>query len=174
MKVFGRGGTALLPMLNGGAAGLRQMREEARRLGIQVSTEDARAADDLGDAWDRIKAVFRAAVFAIGGALAPSVSSLTGYVTELLAGTVRWIRENKELIATAAKIAVGVTAVGLAIVGLGLTVTVVGVALSGLASAVGLLGQGDAGERTARNTERMVDLTKRLIAEVQFGGFKFV
>lgn len=42
--IFGRAGTKLLPMLRDGAGGLVDVMEEAERLGIVMSTEDAAAA----------------------------------------------------------------------------------------------------------------------------------
>ena len=50
MTIFGRSGTELLPMLEGGAAALDAYEKHARDLGLIMSTEDAAAADVFGDA----------------------------------------------------------------------------------------------------------------------------
>ena len=48
--VFGRAGTSLLPMLRDGPEGLLAVMEEAKKLGIVMSTEDATAAAQFADA----------------------------------------------------------------------------------------------------------------------------
>lgn len=55
-EFFGKSGTKLIPLLNGGAAGLRAMQEEAERLGIVLDTETARAAEEFNDTLTRIAA----------------------------------------------------------------------------------------------------------------------
>jgi hypothetical protein len=54
MQLFGRGGAALLPMMNEGREGIAKLREEARRLGLVMSTEDAVSADKLDDSINRV------------------------------------------------------------------------------------------------------------------------
>jgi len=41
MELFGRSGTALLPMMSGGARGIEELQQSARSLGLTMSTEDA-------------------------------------------------------------------------------------------------------------------------------------
>ncbi|MEN6385517.1 MAG: hypothetical protein ABFD79_10000, partial [Phycisphaerales bacterium] len=54
MKVFGKSGTSLLPMLEKGAAGLDELMEEAKQLGLVLSSEDAASAEELNDALNRM------------------------------------------------------------------------------------------------------------------------
>ncbi len=54
MDVFGKSGTKLLPMLQGGAAGMEEFREQARKMG-RLTTEQAAALDNLGDSVDVLK-----------------------------------------------------------------------------------------------------------------------
>jgi lambda family phage tail tape measure protein len=58
-KVFGKAGTEMIPLLNQGSAGLKQMQEEAKRLGIVLSTEDAQAAEDFHDNITRLQEAAR-------------------------------------------------------------------------------------------------------------------
>lgn len=51
MRFFSEGGLRLSAAAHGGAAGLKAMREEARRLGIVLSDEDIKSADEFGDTW---------------------------------------------------------------------------------------------------------------------------
>ena len=58
-KLFDAEGVALLQTLKGGSAGLRDLRSEARRLGVTVSTEAAQAAAKLNDRITDLKAAFK-------------------------------------------------------------------------------------------------------------------
>jgi hypothetical protein len=49
MKVFGRSGAELIPLLNEGAAGIARFRDEAERMGLIVSKQSAEAADQFND-----------------------------------------------------------------------------------------------------------------------------
>ena len=48
-ELFGKAGQDLIPALNNGAEGLREMEEQARRLGVTLDTDTARAAAKLKD-----------------------------------------------------------------------------------------------------------------------------
>ena len=54
LEVFGRSGTGLLPMFAQGAAGIERLQAEARRLGLMMSGEDARAAEQFNDTLDAL------------------------------------------------------------------------------------------------------------------------
>jgi hypothetical protein len=58
-KVFGKAGTEMIPLLNQGSAGLKAMQEEAKRLGIVLSQEDAQAAEDFHDNITRLQEAAR-------------------------------------------------------------------------------------------------------------------
>ena len=49
VQVFGRAGADLIPMLNMGAAGIEQLQQRAKELGLELSTEAGRAAEDFND-----------------------------------------------------------------------------------------------------------------------------
>jgi hypothetical protein len=55
-KLFGRAGIDMIPMLNQGSAGLKQMSEEARTLGLIIGNETAQQADEFNDNLTRLKA----------------------------------------------------------------------------------------------------------------------
>lgn len=54
-ELFGKSGTQLLPLIRSGAAGIAQMREEARRLGITFDDVAAARAAEFNDALTRTK-----------------------------------------------------------------------------------------------------------------------
>lgn len=45
VKLFGKSGAELVPMLNAGAAGIEELQSRARQLGLELSTEAGRAAE---------------------------------------------------------------------------------------------------------------------------------
>ncbi|MFB3892449.1 MAG: hypothetical protein ACE15C_10560, partial [Phycisphaerae bacterium] len=63
MELFGRNGTELLPMLSGGAAGIERLQEQARKLGLTISTEDAKAAERFNDILSIMWKVLKQGVF---------------------------------------------------------------------------------------------------------------
>jgi len=48
-RVLGKAGQDMIPFLNQGAEGIRKMREEAKALGLQISTETAQNAEKFND-----------------------------------------------------------------------------------------------------------------------------
>jgi len=132
MDVFGKSGAELLPMMSAGAAGIEQLQQQARDLGLTMSTEDAKAAEAFNSALGNLWKVLKMAAFTIGSALAPVLQETAEWITRLVVSASAWIKENKGLIVSVFKIAVGVVAAGAAIVGLGY-------AISGLAAVFGAL-----------------------------------
>lgn len=54
MKLFGESGTRLIPFLNQGRAGIEGLKKEAERLGIVLSSETAKAAEEFNDNMTRL------------------------------------------------------------------------------------------------------------------------
>jgi len=55
MRLFGKSGAELIPMLNMGAAGIEKMQQKAKEMGLVISTETARQAAYLNDQLDILK-----------------------------------------------------------------------------------------------------------------------
>ncbi|MBI5864317.1 MAG: hypothetical protein HZB38_07405 [Planctomycetes bacterium] len=136
MEVFGKSGTALLPLIKRGARGIEEFQRQAREMGLTISTETAVQAGLLGDAFDAVLWVLKQTAFTIGGALAPTLSDLAKRTTRVLVTTMEWIKQHQELINTALRIAAGVAVAGAALVALGAVVSAIGTALGGLATVV--------------------------------------
>lgn len=136
MELFGKSGTQLLPLMVDGAKGIEALQAQARALGLTMSTEDAKAAEALNDAFDTLWKVIKQGVFTIGSALAPSLQALSEWITRAVATTTRWIKQNKDLVLTIFKVAAAVVAGGLALVGLGVTISALGTALGTLAGVI--------------------------------------
>lgn len=137
MKVFGKSGSGLLPMLSAGAAGLAAMAKEAREFGLVMSTDDAEAADALGDAFDLLKATGMAFVNNVGAALAPMLTDLAIGAARVVAAAIEWVKENREVIVSALKIAAVVAGIGGALIAAGVAIAAFGAVLGGLATIIG-------------------------------------
>jgi hypothetical protein len=127
MKIFGRSGTTLIPMMEG----LAEARAEAKRLGVVMSTEDARAAATFNDALDRIRASLRSLVVTVGAALAPILTKIAEKIVGLVGAFRDWLAQNKGLVVSILKIGAIIFAAGAAF-------TVLGSILSALGTAFGV------------------------------------
>lgn len=140
MEIFGRSGTALLPMLSGGAAGLAEFRAQAERLGIVMSTADATAADELGDRMDDVKLSLKGVAMQIGAALAPSVTELATKLSGLVSRVIAFVKANRPMVVSIAKTAAIIAGVGLAVTALGAILAAAGLAVGGLVTILGAIG----------------------------------
>lgn len=147
MEIFGKTGTSLLPLMQDGAKGIEALKQQARDLGLVISTEDAKAAETFGDTLDDLWKVIKSGVFAIGAALAPLLQDLATSAIRITKVTADWVRQNKGLIVTVFKIAAGVAAVGAVLVVLGTLISGVGAAfgvaasvITGIGTVLGVLG----------------------------------
>lgn len=130
MKIFGRAGTSLIPMLKD----LPALRAEARRLGLVMSTEDAKAAAELNDAMDRLWASLKMIVVTIGSALAPLLTEWAGYMTSAVGSVRQWLSANQGLVISLLKIGGIVMGVGASLTALGGVLSLTGTAFATLTS----------------------------------------
>lgn len=139
-QIFGRAGTRLLPLMERGAAGIEELQNEAHRLGLTISTQTAKDAASLTDAFNRARRVLRITAVVIGAALAPALESITNHVTRLAISVNDWIKRNRQAVVTAAKVALAVAAVGSALIAVGLLLALAGAAFGGLAAITSAVG----------------------------------
>lgn len=132
MQLFGRSGTQLLPLFASGAQGIEALQAEARRLGLTMSAEDAKAAEVFSDTLSRLWLVVSMGVFHVGAALAPTLEALAERFTRVAMALSDWIKENRGFIVSALKL-------GAVILGVGIALTVLGTVISGIGSAFGIL-----------------------------------
>lgn len=95
--VFGRSGTELLPMLSEGSAGFQAYIDQAKKLGLIFSEEDADRATALGDAWADLGNSLKGLAITIGTYLTPVLQPLIEAVTNAIAAFGQWARENPGL-----------------------------------------------------------------------------
>jgi hypothetical protein len=140
MEVFGKSGTKLLPMMQRGAIGIEQWQKQARDLGLTMSSQDAKAAGQLADAWDALFFVLKRTAVHIGAALAPTLMDIVGWLTHAAKTTMDWITQNKALIVTTLKVGSSIVAGGVALVALGTAIKGVGVVLGAVAAGITTVG----------------------------------
>ncbi|MEL7499034.1 MAG: phage tail tape measure protein [Planctomycetota bacterium] len=140
LNVFGRSGRELLPMLEGGRASIEALQEEARRLGITLSDDDADAAAELTDAMNRLRRQLKAIVVQIGAALAPVLTELQQNIAPLISQIIDWVKENRILVVTIFKIAAAVVAAGVGLIVLGGLIVGFGAMIGGLVTVIGAVG----------------------------------
>jgi hypothetical protein len=147
MEVFGKSGTKLLPMIADGAAGIEDLQQQARDLGLTISTEDAKAAEVFGDRLDDLWRVLKSTAFTIGASLAPMLVEAAKAVTRIMVMVTDWVKQNKSLVVWLFKIAVATVGAGAALVALGTTISGIGAAMgmaatvaTGIGTAIATLG----------------------------------
>jgi hypothetical protein len=82
IKLFGKSGAELIPLLNSGSAGLREMGEEAERLGFVLDQESGAAAEAFNDKLTRIGAVFEGLSNKLMVAVLPALNYLADRFVE--------------------------------------------------------------------------------------------
>ncbi len=140
MELFGRAGQQLIPLLSLGSRGMQELRDQAKSLGLSITDLEANSAAKLTDAFNVMKRSLQGAIFAIGSALAPSLTEILETTSRVVVSISNWIKENRSLVVSAAKVAAIVVGVGTAIAGIGAAIVAAGLVLGGLASVVAAIG----------------------------------
>jgi hypothetical protein len=83
MRLFGRSGAELIPLLNQGRTGFESLRREAEELGLVISSQTAKAAAEFNDNLDRLTSASEKLKIQLANELLPS---LNRFVNELLEG----------------------------------------------------------------------------------------
>ena len=135
MQIFGKSGTAILPMLEGGSAGMAAFADEAKRLGLIMDTETAAKADALGDAMDAVKSSMKMAFIQVGSAVAPILTQLAQGLAIVAANVGKFISENQAFVVSVLKAGAALFVVGTAITGIGYS-------LQGLSGGISLVLKG--------------------------------
>jgi len=139
MAIFGKSGTQLLPLMANGAAGIEQLQQRARDLGLTMSTEGAKAAETFSSALTDMWKVVKMATFSIGAALAPTLQKAAQWIAKTTKSATEWIKKNQGLIVSVFKIAAGVVAAGAAFVALGTVIKGLGIVFGGLVTIAGIV-----------------------------------
>ncbi len=136
MELLGKSGTRLLPLLKDGAAGIEALQQQARDLGLTISTQSAKDAALLTDTLNILWRTLKQAAFTIGAAVAPTLIDLANRATRVVVVVTNWLTQNKALIVTVLKVAAAVTAVGVALIAAGTLISGIGAVFGWLAAVV--------------------------------------
>jgi len=77
IKIFGRAGSDMIPMLNEGSAGLKELYAEAERLGLVLDEETGKAAERFNDNLTRLGKTKDGIIAKITAGMLPALSNLT-------------------------------------------------------------------------------------------------
>jgi len=87
IQLFGKSGADLIPMLNGGSEAMREMDEMAIKLGMSISEETAKKAEEFNDTMDLVKMGSEGVARGIAAELLPTLSGLAGsFLTTMTEG----------------------------------------------------------------------------------------
>ncbi|RIK82884.1 MAG: hypothetical protein DCC68_05050 [Planctomycetota bacterium] len=126
MDLLGRGGAALLPTMQMGASGIREMMQQADQLGLTMSGPTAKSAAALNDALDALNRVWQAIVLTVGAAVAPAITQFSAQAAAVAAHVRAWIADNQQLVTILGAVGLGLTAAGTALAGVGVSVSALG------------------------------------------------
>lgn len=132
MQVFGRAGTAMLPMLSDGAGGVRALMKQAEELGIVMSQETADSAARLNDSIGELTTVLKAITVTVGAAVAPAFSGLASAIAVAGGQLSKYISENQVFVRQAMGVGAAVVGVGAALTGAGFALKLVSTGVSAL------------------------------------------
>src|SRR3972149_2646576 len=77
VKIFGKAGADLIPLLNQGASGIKAATDEAKAFGLVIDKESSVAAEEFNDNITRMTELMSGVVYSIGNAVIPAINDLT-------------------------------------------------------------------------------------------------
>jgi len=136
MATMGRAGVDMIPMLNGGSEAIRTQIEMAQKLGLVLSAETAKAAEEFNDNLTIMGKVTEGTANILMAEMAPALADVTGAMVDLLM--------NSDLVEDSAA-AMGAALKGLVTVALavGAGFTMAGQRLGGFAAAAASVASGE-------------------------------
>ena len=91
MKLFGRAGVQMIPLLNGGTQSIKDARLEAIELGGILSDDVVRSGEEFNNNLSRIKYIVDGLINQVGG-------EFLGTLSDLLVAMKEWMLANRELL----------------------------------------------------------------------------
>lgn len=151
LDLLGKKGMMLLPLMKAGAAGIKVMTDEAARLGITMSTEDAMAAEAFGDKTAKAMTQIKTAFVRMGAAILPILEPVIDKISDVLKVTAEWINKNRGLVVLALSAGVALLAFSYAITAVGVAISVAGSVIGWTVTGFTLLGTALAAVSTLAN-----------------------
>lgn len=107
MKLAGKSGADLIPVINQAGGSFVKFREEAEKLGVVISTDSANAADEFGDTLVELMAILTGIKNEIGAELLPTMLDLAKSLAQFLVDNRQGISDLAGVISVAINIALG-------------------------------------------------------------------
>ena len=107
MAVFGRSGTAVLPMLAEGAEGIARLKKEAYDYGLVMSAETVEAGNTFNDNLDRLKGAVGGLAQQLAAGLLPAVNDFILGLADMASAVKSWMAEHPKLTNSLAALAAG-------------------------------------------------------------------
>ena len=83
MELFGKSGAKLVPLLNRGGAGIQELVDQAKDLGLVLSDETYKAAGQFNDSLDVLGSVSEGTAQQVAANLLPALNDVTGLLVDL-------------------------------------------------------------------------------------------
>jgi hypothetical protein len=87
IELFGKSGKDMIPLLNGGRAGLEEMAREAKDLGRVIDEDTAKRAEHLNDNITRLKGALEGLSFEVAQRAVPAAIRITDAI-------IKWVRDG--------------------------------------------------------------------------------
>lgn len=136
MGIFGKEGTALLPMIRD----FDELRGQVKEFGTAWDQVDVNNADALGDATDILAYTMTRLYQVVGAAVAPVLTQTSLMMARMVKTVTGWINANRPLISMLYNMAWAVGIVGTGLVALGVTMAGLGTAFGIVATLIGAVG----------------------------------
>jgi hypothetical protein len=99
LKIFGKAGANLIPLLNKGAGAIGEYKAELQRLGAIMSDEDVQAAEEFHETLKKLWYIIKnGLVNAIGSAVIPLLKEWSNKMIEVIGIATRWIKEHRGVV----------------------------------------------------------------------------
>lgn len=87
VQIFGKSGAELLPLFDGGSAGIKAAAEQAERLGLALTNEQANSVEKMNDSLTLVSKAFSGIIQQVVAYLSPAVSAVATAFTNFI-GTI--------------------------------------------------------------------------------------
>ncbi len=175
-EIFGKSGAELLPLLNGGAQGFRDMAETAAALGLVIDSETGKAAEEFNDTLDLLQRAGSGVATQIAAKMLPALNAAAGGFLDMVKDGQLVDRMASGLVVTFKFLYTGVLGVieVFSTLGkiLGGTIARLMAEVSGLAEAVVKVFQGDfkgAAEAAQAGFKQSADISREMSADIKTG-----
>lgn len=97
MEIFGRGGQSIIPILNLGSEGIQRLSDEAKKLGIVLTADNAKAIDEFTDSMKTLRAAMLGLGLEATKILMPALENIIKEATKFLITLREWTEAHPKL-----------------------------------------------------------------------------